>query len=466
VAGNTPTFEIFGPETTIVRRTLHRLPLAAMLATLSLAATAEAAAPFVPAVVVENVTVTEGDAGMTAFEAKVYLDTLSAASGPYEVDITAMSSSATADDFVFTPVRLTLKYGETQVLKGFVLGDAMFEGDEAFWLHVERAPGVYTQFSTRGGIVTIVDDDQASAPRLTLPLPSRVPEGNDGFNTIDLPVTLSAPQAYPVTFDYATSDGSAGDYRAVAGTLTLAPGETVAQIVVQIVGDTAWEPPSTFTVTLANVKGAIADPASTTVTITNDDAPTTVNIEDQLAFEGDVGITTANLLLTLSGPASGLSTVQLSLMSGSARAGEDFVDRGLQSLALPPGATSMIIPIDVLGDRTPEGNEDIVIQYRGLETGDDTLRTTHLTILDDDVFVDAGTDLPPPPSDGSVIPPPDGGVPPPPKGDGSPDGGKGLPRRGGCCSVASGDSATSAIAALLLAAAALFARRRRATPAR
>lgn len=445
---------------------LERLPLvAAMLATLAAAAPAEAAAPPIPNVIVDNVTVTEGDTGPTAFEAQVSLSFAQPGVGPYVVDITAMPSSATAGDFIFEPVRLSLEYGKPQVVRGFVVGDVMFEGVEAFVLHVERAPGVYTPLTARDGIVSIVDDDEAGAPRLTLPMPSRVPEGDQGFKTIDIPVALSAAQAYPVTFDYATSGGEDGDYRAVAGTITLAPGETVGQIVVEIFGDRAWEPASTFAVTLANVKGAIADPPSTTVTITNDDAPTTVKVDDDMIFEGDVGLTTANLLLTLSGPASGIGTVQLWLTGGTARAGEDFVDRDRQIFTPPAGVTFMTIPIDVLGDRTPEGNEDIVIQYRGAQTGDDTLHTATLTILDDDV--DAGMDLPPL-SDGSVTPPsPDGDAPPSPNNDGSADGRtKSLPRRGGCCSVASGDSATSAIAAMVLAAAALLARRRRATRAR
>lgn len=451
---------------------MPRLPLvAAMLAALAWTGPAKAAAPIIPTLVVESVTVREGDAGLTAFEARVSFVAMLPGSGPYEVDVIALPSSATADDFVFTPVRIRLGYGESQVVKGFVLGDTTFEGDEAFRLHLEAPPGTYNLPNTQDGVVTIVDDDRASAPRLTLPPPSRVPEGDEGWNTIDIPVALSAPQASPVTFDYATSGGRAlsdaasldGDYRAVAGTITLAPGETVGTISVDILGDTAWERESTITVSLANVKGAIADPPSTTVTITNDDPPTTVRIDDEPAFEGNEGTSPATLVLTLSAPSSGAGRVWVTFTGSSAWAGEDFVDPGVLMLVPPAGKRSMLVPIDIIGDRTPENAEDVVVQYRGLDLGDDTLHTARLTIFDDDVFVDGGTDLPPP-SDGSVISPPDGA--PPPMGDGGADGRKSLPSRRGCCSVASGpDTAPSSIATLLLVAAALAARRR-ATPAR
>jgi MYXO-CTERM domain-containing protein len=471
-----------------------RLPLvAATVAVLAWAGPGNAVAQVLPTVIVTDVWVTEGDAGTTTFEARVVLSNGYPGMDPYVVELTAIPSSATADDFLFAPVTLTFKAGgPPQFVKGTIVGDTALEGDEAFWLHLERMPGMYNPLRLQDGAVTIVDDDGGqNAPRLSLPPPSRLPESNGGWTSVTIPVILSAPQKFPITFDFATSggrpvnDGASinGDYRATAGALTLAPGETVALISLDIYGDEAWEPPSEITLTLANVKGAIANPASTGVIITNDDPPTTVKIEDDLVAEGDQGPIPWFLQLKLSAPASGAGKVWVEVVGGSALGGEDFLGAGIRELTPEGGATSMNLMLDILGDTRPECDEGIVINYRGIDMGDDALHTARILIIDDDGFdksdprcpdafvhtdegspigrpVDAGTDTAG--RDTAQMPPvaPDGG------GDFI-DGGGRLARRG-CCSVAAGaPTAPSALATLLLAAVALLARRRRpSTPAR
>lgn len=468
---------------------LEHLSLAAtMLATFATSGTSGSTAPAMPAVIVQNVQVTEGNAGLTAFQAEVSLALGIAGSDPYVVDVTTIPSSASRDDYVFEPVRLTfMSGGPPQIVNGFIVGDPVFEGAEAFLLHVEQAPGMYKPLQTQDGVVTIVDDDQGTAPQLSLPPPSRVPESNGGWSTVEIPVTLSAPQVFPVTFDFATSGGRAsndgsigGDYRATAGTFTFAPGETVLTIPVEIYGDTAWEPDATFRLSVANVRGAIAAAPYTEVTITNDDPPTTVRIDDETTFEGNQGTTTASLLLRLSAPASGAGQVWVELTGGSALVSEDFLSQGFLLLTPPAGVMEMFVAIDVVGDTTPECNEGVVLHYRGLYMGDDEIHTARLTIMDDDGFPKADPRCPDPfvhsdtggpigqPVDASAdakpsldagAPPPDGSTPPAPNDGG--DVGKGLSKRRGCSCVAAGDPATSVIATLLLAAAALLATLRR-----
>jgi hypothetical protein len=90
-----------------------------------------------------------------------------------------------------------------------------------------------------------------------MPLPSITPggvviaEGTGGTSFWGLPVTLSAPAAVPVAIDWNTADIAANpldahpgsDFVAASGTLTFAPGETVKNISLEIIGDAVDEPP-------------------------------------------------------------------------------------------------------------------------------------------------------------------------------------------------------------------------------
>ncbi len=103
-------------------------------------------------------------------------------------------------------------------------------------------------------------------------------EGNSGMPTLTFTVTLSYPLASGnVTFNYATADGTAmignNDYVAAAmNGVTIAAGNTTAQINVTINGDMAVEMDETVLVNLTNVSGATVAKSQGTGTIKNDDA--------------------------------------------------------------------------------------------------------------------------------------------------------------------------------------------------
>ena len=98
----------------------------------------------------------------------------------------------------------------------------------------------------------------------------------EGAGTATIAVTLGSASTYPVTVDYATSNGTAvsgKDYTASTGTLTFAPGETNKTFNVTIKNDTTDEPEQTVVLTLSNPTNALlGTPAVATLTIT-DNAP-------------------------------------------------------------------------------------------------------------------------------------------------------------------------------------------------
>ena len=103
--------------------------------------------------------------------------------------------------------------------------------------------------------------------------PSRAPEGG----TMAFRVSLARVAAYPVTVDYATSDGTATegeDYGAVRDTLTFAPGETEKTVEVPLLADTAAEGDETLTLRLSNARSS--PPQELSVDLSPDEAEGTI----------------------------------------------------------------------------------------------------------------------------------------------------------------------------------------------
>ena len=102
-----------------------------------------------------------------------------------------------------------------------------------------------------------------------------VPEGHEGTTAAVVTLALSYPWSQPVTVDYLTQDGTAVagcDYRTAFGTVTFAPGETTAEILVPIAGELAPEEDETVRILVGNVSQATLERTVATLTIINDDA--------------------------------------------------------------------------------------------------------------------------------------------------------------------------------------------------
>jgi Calx-beta domain len=225
---------------------------------------------------INDVTITEGDSGQTAFQFTVSLDR--AQPGRVTVDFATGDGTATApDDYAATVGTLTFAAGETaKTVTVQVNGDTTAEPNETFTVNLSNAVGNAT-IADAQGVGTIVDDDQ-----VVIVPPSRISitdvttaEGNAGQTAFRFTVSLDAAQSAPITVDFITADGTATapvDYAATNGTLTFAPGEIAETVSVQVNGDTRKELNETFTVNLSNAIGnaTIAD-GHAVGTIVNDD---------------------------------------------------------------------------------------------------------------------------------------------------------------------------------------------------
>ena len=124
---------------------------------------------------------------------------------------------------------------------------------------------------------------------------------------------LAAPSVSPVTFDWATADGTAtagADYAAASGTVTIAAGQTTAEVTVSILDDSDDESDETFEVTVSNLIGAeAADPTAEVVIRDDDEVGGSFSTTELTVEEG--GSASYELLLTAR--PTGTVIVQLSL---------------------------------------------------------------------------------------------------------------------------------------------------------
>ena len=100
-------------------------------------------------------------------------------------------------------------------------------------------------------------------------------EAQEGPNAyLRFEITLSEASDDPVTFDIATSDGTAiagTDYVAKSRSKTIAAGRTTAWFRINVIDDAIDEGDETFTVTISNVTGATVADGTATGTIENSD---------------------------------------------------------------------------------------------------------------------------------------------------------------------------------------------------
>jgi Calx-beta domain/FG-GAP-like repeat len=192
-----------------------------------------------PELSINDVTITEGNAGTRAANFTV---TLSAASEqPVTVAYDTSDGYASAGaDYQAASGTLTIPAGQTTATITVVIkGDRLGEWDEGF--DVVLSSPTNAIFADRQAVGTIVDDE----PRISISDVTRT-EGKKGQTTLfTFTVTLSAAYDQPVTMSFGTVNDTAttgnNDYVAKTGTLTFAPGQTTKTITIEVKGDSKRE---------------------------------------------------------------------------------------------------------------------------------------------------------------------------------------------------------------------------------
>jgi hypothetical protein len=154
-----------------------------------------------PVLWIDDVSVTEGDAGTVS---AVFTPTLSASSSQtVTVDYATTDGTATAgSDYVTVSGQVSFAPGATsQPVTVVVNGDVLDEADQTFFVNLSNA--VNATISDNQGVGTIVDDDPT--PSLSIDDVS----GDEAAGTMTFTVSLSAVSGQAVSTDYTTIDGTA-----------------------------------------------------------------------------------------------------------------------------------------------------------------------------------------------------------------------------------------------------------------
>ncbi|MCB1211630.1 MAG: choice-of-anchor D domain-containing protein, partial [Verrucomicrobiales bacterium] len=230
------------------------------------------AAPSLPDLSINDVSLNEGNSGTTNFTFTVSLSSPAQAGG-ITFDI------ATANGTANQPLDYTQKSLTAQTIAAgsssytftvLVNGDTTNEQNETFFVNVTNVTGA-TVLDGQGS-ATIVNDDPP--PSISINDVSQA-EGNSGTTTMSFTVSLSAPSSQPITVNYATANGTAttanGDYVATSGTAFFSPGQITQPVNVTVNGDTDIETNESFFVNLSGANGATINDSQGLGTITNDD---------------------------------------------------------------------------------------------------------------------------------------------------------------------------------------------------
>ena len=245
----------------------------------------ETQGPAGPTISMNNVAVTEGNAGSTT---ATFTATLSAASAQtVSVDAATANGSAIAPgDYQSATATLTFLPGVTTAnFSVQINGDTTPEGNETFTVNLTNA--VNATISTPSATGTINDDDATSIFQFSSATATVAENASPGSALITITRTGDITGAANVKFE--TSDGTAKqrtDYTFGYGTVQFGPGEASKDVRILIVNDAYVEGPESFQVNLSSPSGnsAVGTPNGITVTITDDDGAPGPNPIDDAGF--------------------------------------------------------------------------------------------------------------------------------------------------------------------------------------
>jgi parallel beta-helix repeat protein len=327
-------------------------------------------------------TLTEANANVTLTVVRT-----GGAIGTVTVDYaTANGTAASGSDYTAKSGTLTFANGETsKSISVSVLDDAVYEGAEKFSVVLSNPTGGAILGAASAAEITINDNE---TPPSISGSDIRVTEGNSGTTPAAFTLTLSAASPTPVTVDWYTSSSSAispSDYQYAAGTLTFNPGETQKNVVIQVVGDTAYESDESFYLYLYSPTGATLGRSYLWCTIVNDDEPASVTADDVRVVEGNSGTVSALVTLKASQPIYGY--VDYYTLNGTAVSGNDF--NNASGSVFFNNETQKQITLQVLGDTQVEPDEQFKLHlsnYYGYGFGL-TRSDITITIANDDAGV-------------------------------------------------------------------------------
>ncbi len=277
------------------------------------------------------------------------------------------TASPTEDrDYVATSGLLTIPAGASSgTINVPIIGDTKFENDEGYVLTLSDSPffsrPTNAIITVKKVIGQIVNDDPL--PVFSFSASAASVAENAGNATLTVNRTGDTTGASSVVVTTASGSARSGsDFSTVSQTLIFTSGQTSQNINIPILDDLANETNETFTVSLSNPQVAtVGANASTTVTITDDDAIPGISINDVSVVEGNSGTTNLSFTASLSAVSEQIITVDFATADGGATAGSDYEAQS-GTLTFAPGTLQQTITVVVNGDiNFSESDETLLV---------------------------------------------------------------------------------------------------------
>ena len=311
----------------------------------------------------------------------VQLDTLAAED--VVVRYTWSGTAEPADHGVPDSGILTIRAGQSsQPIPAPITDDPTDEDDETIEISLIAQAGAVVAPGLGQHVHTIIDDD----PPPVIGFATATSTVAEGAGTASLTVSLGLASEKLNTIEYAAAAGgsaAAEDFTLVAGTLTFPPGTTSLTVPVGITDDLLDEDNETVRVSLRNASNArLGAPGDLhTLTITDDDAPPSIQFQQAASSAGEAAGTHA-VTVTLSAPSGKPIQFQVS-RAGSATEGDATLP--VTAFSIPPGGTTATVNVTIVNDAIDEDDETVVLTLTGLVNASAGPQGSHtITITDDD----------------------------------------------------------------------------------
>ena len=301
----------------------------------------------------------------------------------------APGTGAAVGDYTLSPANtLTIAAGQTTssgTVTVTAVGNTMDSADKSVTVS-GTASGTPGAANPPDATLTILDDD--GPPTVSLVLSSSSVSETGGVATVTASLNGTSSEAVTLTVAAAPGAGAAvGDYTLTGTTLTIAANATTSTGTVTITAnDNAVDSPDKRVTVSGTASGGngIADPASLTLTLADDEATPTVRLALSPASVAEANGVSA-VTATLSGESSEAVTVTVSASPG---AGTDYTLTGT-TLTIAAGSMASTGTVTVTATPDTTDSADKQVSVSGTTSGgngaEDPADAT-LTIVDDDAL--------------------------------------------------------------------------------
>ncbi len=271
-------------------------------------------------------------------------------------------NAVSGDDYVDVNGTLTFLANDTiETFNISIIGDIDYEFNDSLKVTLSNNSINSTILDTFGTGIILNDD---LLPTLSVGSLS-ITEGTLGIAITDnVVINLDRKSVEPLTFNYATIDGSAlvsdGDYTTIPSTVgTILPGDTELLIPVEVLGDINFEPDERFALDVTGIIGAFNTIASDSVTIVNDDGFVSINMNNVVENENAGNI---RFQISLGARSSDTIYVDYTTVDITAMAGVDYT-AVTNTVTFIPGITNQFVDVPIIDDGIAEPTEEFDLVF-------------------------------------------------------------------------------------------------------